>query len=72
MNITKENSKILKECIAAINKFHSDNESKLINNGNLVSFFKYVNSKTRYKSEVAPLTDSGGNLITVIPIKHNC
>ena len=25
----------IKKCIAAINKFHSDNESKLINNGNL-------------------------------------
>ena len=58
----KQNSKILKKCIAAIHKFHSDNESKLINNGNPGSFFKNVNSKTSYKSGVALLRDLGGNL----------
>ena len=52
----------IKKCIAAINKFHSDKESKLINNGNLGSFFKYINFKTSYKSGVAPLKDLGGNL----------
>ena len=52
----------INKCIAAINKFHSDNESELINNGNLGSFFKYINSKTSYKSGVGPLKDLCGNL----------
>ena len=44
------------------NKFHSDKETSLINNCNLGSFFKYVNSKISYISGVAPLQDTAGNL----------
>ena len=52
-----------KQCISCINKYNSDRELGLIQSGNLGSFYKYVNSKTSYKSGVAPLMDNSGNLL---------
>ena len=51
---------IRKECISEINKFYADKELKLIDNGNLGSFFKYVNCRTSFKSGVAPLKNENG------------
>ena len=38
----------------------ADKELKLIDNGNLGSFFNYVSSKTSFKSGVAPLQNENG------------
>ena len=51
---------ITKECISEINKFHADKELKLIANGNLGSFFKYVNCRTSFRSGIAPLKNENG------------
>ena len=42
------------ESISEINKLYADKELKLIDNGNLGSFFNYVSRKTSFKSGVAP------------------
>ena len=52
-----------KHCISCINKYNSDRELALIQIGNLGSFYKYVNSKTSYKSGIASLMDDSGNLL---------
>ena len=58
-NKAKYNS-IGKQCIAASNMFHSDNELILIDNGNREAFYKYVNNWTSFKSGIAPLKDGDG------------
>ena len=55
-----------KRCISSINKYNSGRELALVETGNLGSFFKYVNSKTSYKSCVAPLKDSSSNLLETV------
>ena len=50
------------QCISCINKHNSDKELGLIQSDNLGSFYKYVNSKTSYKSGVAPLMNNSVNL----------
>ena len=57
-----KHKEISKQCVDAVNKFHSDKELRLIDKGNLGSFYKYVNSKTSYKSGVAPLKKPDGSL----------
>ena len=52
-----------KRCISSIYKYNSDRELALVETGNLVSSFKYVNSKTSYKSGVVPLKDCSSNLL---------
>jgi len=39
-------------------------ERKLIENGNIGSFYKFVNSKTSVRSGVPPLRDKNGNILT--------
>ena len=49
-----------KKCVDAITQFHADKELKLIENGNLGSFCNFINSRTSYKSRVAPFQHING------------
>ena len=52
------------QCKAAINTYNIDRESKLIDSGNLGSFYQYANKKLTCRSTIGALSDSSGNLIT--------
>lgn len=47
-------------CKTAINNYYASKEDKLIESGNLGAFYRFVNSKTSFKSGVASLRDSAG------------
>jgi hypothetical protein len=61
----KEKYKFLKKkCDEAIAKFMRDKEERLISNGNLGSFYRYVNDKLTFKSGVSVLKDANGVLLS--------
>ena len=49
-----------KKCDAAIDLFVKDQEEKLITNGNLGAFYRYVNGKLTFKSGISTLKDVNG------------
>ena len=51
---------IANKCTAELHNYVSKVENDLIRNGNLGSFYRYVNNKTSVKSGVAPLQDTAG------------
>ena len=53
-----------KACSSAIKLYQTSIEEKLIENGNLGSFYKYVNKKLNGSNGIAPLRDTNGNLHT--------
>ena len=49
-------------CSLAIKQYHSYNESRLINNGSIGNFYKFVNSKLKTVNDVPPLMRPSGEL----------
>jgi hypothetical protein len=53
-----------KACSCSVKHFQNHIEENLVNNGNLGSFYKYVNSRLNGSNGIAPLQDKHGNLVT--------
>ena len=49
---------------AIIRRYHQRSEMKVISDANVHLFFRYVNSKLKNKSFVAPLKNKNNNLLT--------
>jgi hypothetical protein len=52
-----------KACTCSVKHFQNHIEKNLVNNGNLGSFYKYVNRRLNGSNGIAPLQDKHGNLV---------
>ena len=56
--------RLVDDCHKAIKSYYAACENKLIETGNIGSFYKFVNSKTSVRSGVPPLRDANGTIIS--------
>jgi hypothetical protein len=54
--------RLAKECSCAVKQYQTSIEAKLIENGNLGAFYKFVNKKLNGSNGIAPLRDENGIL----------
>ena len=59
--IHEKYKRLSKACSCAVRQFQANFETRLVDSGNLGSFYKYVNKKLNGSNGIAPLRDESGN-----------
>ena len=55
---------IAQQCKTAVYEYDSEREKRLLSTSNLGAFYKFINNKLHTTSDIAPLNNSSGTLLT--------